>query len=244
LAGKSQRPLNVVGGSPVERRADEPFKDERYFYGASVDFGHFWGNLEATLFAIEQRDRAVLDRQAIGGELRYIDADKSAFALIDYDVHFQEINAAMFSGSWTLPDKSTISAGIDYRKSPYLTAWNALQGQPFLTLYDMLKLHSKEEVDQFAIDRTPTYPIGDPRLCLSARQELSGEPGCNRFQPFRHRCLGRDRGRGDANRDRSVLYRRVPLRLLRRWAKAVRLGHNLSLVESLPGTIASSPYRG
>src|SRR6185295_17374183 len=149
--------LNVVGGSPVERRADEPFKDERYFYGASVDFGHFWGNLEATLFAIEQRDRWLLDRQAVGGELRYIDADKSAFALVDYDVHFQEINAAMFSGSWTLPDKSTISAGIDYRKSPYLTAWNALQGQPFLTLYDMLKLHSKEEVDQFAIDRTPTY---------------------------------------------------------------------------------------
>jgi tetratricopeptide (TPR) repeat protein len=149
--------LNVVGGSPVERRADEPFKDDRYFYGASVDFGHFWGNLEATLFAIEQRGRSVLDRQAIGGELRYIDADKSAFALLDYDVHFQELNAAMFSGSWTLPDKSTISAGIDYRKSPYLTAWNALQGQPFLTLYDMLKVHSKEEVDQLAIDRTPTY---------------------------------------------------------------------------------------
>jgi len=149
--------VNVVGGSPVERRADEPFKDERYFYGASVDFGHFWGNLEATLFAIEQRDRSILDRQAIGGELRYIDANKSAFALLDYDVHFQELNAAMFSGSWTLPDKSTISAGIDYRKSPYLTAWNALQGQPFLTLYDMLKLHSKDEVDQFALDRTPTF---------------------------------------------------------------------------------------
>ena len=149
--------FNVVGGSPVERRADEPFKDDRYFYGASVDFGHFWGNLEASLFAIEQRARSSLDRQAIGGELRYIDPDKSAFALVDYDVHFQELNAAMFSGSWTLPDKSTISAGIDYRKSPYLTTWNALQGQPFLTLYDMLKLHSKEEIDQLAIDRTPTF---------------------------------------------------------------------------------------
>jgi tetratricopeptide (TPR) repeat protein len=149
--------FNVVGGSPVERRADEPFKDDRYFYGASVDFGHFWGNLEASLFAIEQRGRSSLDRQAIGGELRYIDPDKSAFALVDYDVHFQELNAAMFSGSWTLADKSTISAGIDYRKSPYLTSWNALQGQPFLTLYDMLKLHSKEEIDQLAIDRTPTF---------------------------------------------------------------------------------------
>ena len=149
--------FNVVGGSPVERRADEPFKNDRFFYGASVDFGRFWGNLEATVFAIEQRDRSLLDRQGVGGELRYIDPVKSAFALVDYDVHFQELNAAMLSGSWTLPDKSTISGGFDYRKSPYLTAWNALQGQPLLTLYDMLKLHTKEEIDQLAIDRTPTF---------------------------------------------------------------------------------------
>src|SRR5262249_1829218 len=82
---------------------------------------------------------------------------KSAFALVDYDVHFQELNAAMLSGSWTLPDKSTISGGFDYRKSPYLTAWNPRQGQPLLTLYDMMKLHPKGESDQLAIDRTPTF---------------------------------------------------------------------------------------
>jgi hypothetical protein len=40
---------------------------------------------------------------------------------------------------------------------PYLSAWTALQGQPYLTLYDMLKFNTKTEIDQFAIDRTPTY---------------------------------------------------------------------------------------
>ena len=149
--------LNAVAGAPVESRRDEPFKNERYFYGVSADFGPIWGGLEASIFALEQRDRSVVDRQAVGTELRYIDSTKSAFATIDYDVHFQQLNAAIFSGSWTLPDKSTIQAAADYRKSPYLSAWNALQGQPFLTLYDMLRLHSKEEVDQLAIDRTPTY---------------------------------------------------------------------------------------
>jgi hypothetical protein len=123
----------------------------------SADFGPFWGGFEASLFAIEQRDRSLLDRQAIGTEPRYIDANKSAFATNDYDVHFQELNAAIFSGSWTLADKSTIQVGLDYRKSPYLSAWNALQGQPFLTIYDMMRLHAKEELDQLAIDRTPTY---------------------------------------------------------------------------------------
>jgi hypothetical protein len=123
----------------------------------SADFGPIWGGLEASVFVLEQRDRSFLDRQAVGTELRYIDPTKSAFATIDYDIHFQQLNAAIFSGSWTLPDKSTIQAGADYRKSPYLSAWNALQGQPFLTLYDVLRLRTKEEIDQWAIDRTPTY---------------------------------------------------------------------------------------
>ncbi|MEZ5857320.1 MAG: outer membrane protein assembly factor BamD [Hyphomicrobiaceae bacterium] len=149
--------INVVAGSPVARRKDGFFKDQKSFYGASIDFGPIFGGFEASLFAIEQRDDNYLDRQAFGTELRYIDSKKSAFLTVDYDTHFQQLNAAIASGSYRFEDKSTINAGVDYRKSPYLSAWTALQGQPFLTLYDMLKLRTKEEVDQLAIDRTPTY---------------------------------------------------------------------------------------
>ena len=160
LASWQQSPFlrwNVVAGSPVERRKDAPFKDDKLFYGTSVDIGPFWGGLETTLFALEQRDRSLVDRQAVGAELRYIQPDKSLFATVDYDVHFGALNAAIVSGSWTLPDKSTFSAAADYRKAPYLSAWTALQGQPFLTLYDMLKIKTKDEIDQLAIDRTATY---------------------------------------------------------------------------------------
>ena len=149
--------FNVVAGSPVLSRRDLPFRDDKFFYGASVDFGPFFGGLEASLFAIEQRDRSLLDRQGVGAELRYFDPDKTAFATVDYDIHFQQLNAAIFSGSWTLLDKSTLYGAADYRKTPYLSAWNALQGQPFATLYDMLRLHTKEEIDQLALDRTATY---------------------------------------------------------------------------------------
>ena len=64
--------LNGVVGSPVNRRRDMPYDEERLFYGASIDFGIANG-LDATVFAIEQRDRDILDRQAIGAELRYND---------------------------------------------------------------------------------------------------------------------------------------------------------------------------
>lgn len=149
--------LNGVGGSPVFSRSDEPFKDERVLYGVSADFGPFFGGFDATVFAIEQRDRSLIDRRGVGAELRYIDPNKSAFATVDYDVHYNELNAAILSGSWTFADKTNIHGGLDYRKSPYLSAWTALQNQPFQSLYDMLKVYTKAEVDQLAIDRTPTY---------------------------------------------------------------------------------------
>ena len=98
-----------------------------------------------------------MDRQAVGAEFRYFDKNKSALATIDYDVHFQQLNALIFSGSWTFPDKSIFTTALDYRKVPYLSSWNALQGQPFLTLYDMLKFNTQDEIKQFAIDRTPTF---------------------------------------------------------------------------------------
>lgn len=149
--------LNLVAGSPVASRKDEPFLDDKFFYGASVDIGPLWGGFDFSLFAIEQRARDVIDRQAIGAEMRYLGDNVAAFATIDYDLHFGELNAALLSGTWTLTDKSTLTGSLEHRKSPYLTTWTALQGQPFLTLYDLLKQRTLDEVEQLAVDRTLTY---------------------------------------------------------------------------------------
>ncbi len=147
---------SVYGGSPVEYRTDSPFKDDRYFYGGSLNFGPSQG-LDGDIYVIEQMDRSIIDRQAVGGELRYNDFTKSAFVNVDYDTHFDKLDAAIFTGMWTLPDKSVVRAAADYRMAPYLTAWNALQGQPFSTLYDLLKVYNQSQVQQMAIDRTATY---------------------------------------------------------------------------------------
>ncbi len=164
--------LNAVGGSPVVSRFDEPFKDDRWLYGVSADFGPFLGGFDASLFVIEQRDRWLLDRQAVGTELRYIDSTKSAFLTIDYDLHFKELNAAIFSTSWTLADKTNLHAGLDYRKAPYLSAWTALQNQPFQSLYGMLQANTKAEIDQLAIDRTPTYRAANAGLSVPITTNL------------------------------------------------------------------------
>jgi tetratricopeptide (TPR) repeat protein len=149
--------FNVLAGSPNWSRFDAPFKDGKTLYGASVDFGKMFGVLETSLYAITQFDHDLVDRQAIGSEFRYFDANKSVLGTIDYDTHFNQLNAAIFSGTYTFDDKSVINTALDYRKVPYLSSWNALQGQPFLTLYDMMKFNAAGDIKQFALDRTPTF---------------------------------------------------------------------------------------
>lgn len=169
--------VNLVGGSPAARRSDEPFKDDKYFAGISFDIGRFYEGLDISLFAIEQRYQDIVDREAIGFELRYLTPSLAGFATVDYDLHFGDFNAAVASGTWTMPDKATLHLGAEYRKSPYLSAWTALQGQPFITLYDLLKLHTIDEIDQLAIDRTATYKsatVGYSRA-LTEHLQVSGD---------------------------------------------------------------------
>jgi hypothetical protein len=151
--------FDLVGGSPASSRYDLPFKNQRYLYGAGIGLGPFFGGFEATLYATEQRDRWLVDRAAVGVDVHYVDPDKFAFGNVDYDIHFQRLNAAIFSGSWTLLDKSTLYGGADYRRTPYLASWNALLNQPFNTLYDALKQANEtiEQVQQLAVDQTPIY---------------------------------------------------------------------------------------
>ena len=115
-------------GAGCAALADEPFKDDKFFYGASIDLGPFLDGFDVSLYAIEQRDRDWIDRQAIGAEVRYLTPNLSAFATVDYDVHYSELNAAILSGSWTLPDQSAFNGAIEFRKSPFLSTWTALAG--------------------------------------------------------------------------------------------------------------------
>ncbi|QGM96662.1 tetratricopeptide repeat protein [Methylocystis parvus] len=148
--------LNAVAGSANISRFDAPLKDGRFFAGGSVDL-RLTPNLDVSLFAIQQNMRTLLDRRAVGGEFRYFNKNLSVLGMVDYDIHFNRFNAGTISSSYTFEDGSVVAGSFDRRRVPYLASFNALQGQPFLTLYDMLKFRSQDEVRRFAIDRTPYF---------------------------------------------------------------------------------------
>ncbi|MBE9529299.1 MAG: SPOR domain-containing protein [Proteobacteria bacterium] len=169
--------FNVVAGYPVETSALKGIDTERYFYGISADLGTYAENWDFNVFAIEQKNAGIIDRRAVGAEVRYYHPGRSLFSLIDYDIFYNELNTLLLVGNWTLPDKTIINSSIDYRKSPTLSTTNALSGQMVDKLSDLLDIWSEEEVRSLAEDRTAessSFMLGATRP-LNEKFQISGD---------------------------------------------------------------------
>jgi len=170
--------VSVAAGFPVRTWEDTVDVDsERHFAGLSVDFGTFADHWDFNLFFIDQQVADVTDRRAVGGEIRYFDRDRSLFALLDYDVYYGVLNTAQVIGSTTLPFELRADASVSYRTTPILTTSNALIGQPFDSMDDLLDVFSESEVKDLARDRTAdgvTFTASMTRD-LSERFQLNGD---------------------------------------------------------------------
>lgn len=128
LQVKPKIKLNFVGGTPVLRSRDLYVRSDRYFYGASVDFGAKRDAVQSTLYWYDQRSPGLINRQAVGAEVRYLKDRFNTYGLVDYDVHFNRVNLALLSLNYSLKDNSNISVTADYRQSPLMNSWNILSG--------------------------------------------------------------------------------------------------------------------
>ncbi len=152
--------LNLVAGYSVESSRDIFINNDVYFYGINADLGTFFNAWDFNAFFIEQINHGILDRRAVGGEIRYFHPNRSFFTFLDYDIHHNALNTFLFTGQYVFPDRTTVNISYDHRKSPLLTTRNALQGQGSIrgaeSVDDLLKFFSEDEIWQLAKDRTAT----------------------------------------------------------------------------------------
>jgi hypothetical protein len=156
--------LDLFAGSSANSRFNLPFDDPRYFYGFGIGTGPLSNGLDASIYFNEQRSGSLLDRRAVGADIKYSDPTKFAFATVDYDLRFQALGQAVVSGSWTFPNKLTVYGGADYHRVPFLSSSNVLLNRPFATLYDFLKNQiaigqplSNDQINRIVLDETPVY---------------------------------------------------------------------------------------
>lgn len=161
--------VNLLAGYPVELSIKDGVNTDRQFYATSLDFESIFDHADGKIFYISQDNNGLTDRNAIGTEIQYIDDTKSIFFLLDYDIHFNDLNQATFVGNWRSKGNSTLNIVADVRNSPLLTTNNALIGQPVNTIEELRAIFTDDEIHQLAQDRTADFWA----LTVSATTPLS-----------------------------------------------------------------------
>jgi len=145
--------VNVLAGFPVYDPDDSP-ETSRRFVGFSVDALQLLDLFDVNVFANFQEVDGINDRQSVGAELRWFNADASLVGSFDYDFAYGELNSLVALGNWTLADRYTFNAMFDLRKAPYLTTETALVDQSAGSIQELLLTYSEGEIRQLALDRS------------------------------------------------------------------------------------------
>jgi hypothetical protein len=165
--------VDFVAGFPVERSTSQGIDTDRWFYGLAFNAGTFFEAVDLQAFFIEQQVDGLVDRRAVGGELRYFRDRQSLLTLVDYDVLYEELNKVLVLSNVTFPDDTNVNLTVDYGQSPVLTTTNALQGQVVTTIYDLRSLFSEQEIRNLARDRTPTSRAVSLGVSRPVRDDLT-----------------------------------------------------------------------
>ncbi len=169
--------VNLVSGYPVDYSTVDRISTQTLFYGINADFGTYANTWDFNTFAVQQTSEGLLDRRAVGGEVRYFKPNHSALGLADYDVSYQTLNMILLLGNWLFPDNSSLNVVIDQRKSPILTTRNALIGQLDGSLSALNQRFTEDQIRQLALDRSAdshnyTISLAHP---LNDKLQISGD---------------------------------------------------------------------
>ena len=149
--------LNLVAGYPVQTSISNIAQKNRPFWGVSADIGTIAKHWNFNVYTISQEIDSIIDRNAIGGEIRYRKGKQDHFALMDYDIHYSELNTFFYVGNWRFDNNAAVILTLNHRNSPILTTLNATLGQATQSIEALLLTYTEDQLYQFAKDRTAKY---------------------------------------------------------------------------------------
>ena len=169
---------NFVPDDPRNFRADL----KRYFYGVNVDIGPIGQAWNGNLYYFNQMNNGVVDRRAVGTELRYAADGKNAFGLLDYDVSYNVLNIAMLNGTW-VTEGTTYTLLVDHRKTPNLQTTNALFADPINTPIETINKTNESLLREQAksVSATSDLFLAGVLHSLTTDWQLGGDVRLNRI---------------------------------------------------------------
>jgi hypothetical protein len=169
--------FNLVGGFPLASSSDARCDLTRSFYALSLELTPFDEKVAGKIFGVQQRVSEELERNAIGGELRFDHERLFGLATVDYDVDVREVGMITLLASARLDARTTLNAFVDARRSSAPTAYAPIQGQSVRSVEQLLDRLSQSEIRAPLLDspvQARTFTLGASRL-LTSRLELAAD---------------------------------------------------------------------
>jgi len=151
--------FSATSGYPVSFHSYQRVQEEKPFYSANIELDSLFGLFDVNTYFITQYSDALLDRQAIGFDVRHFTRKQTFFSTVDYDISYDVVNNFMLNMSTKINKNNSIGTYATFRRSPLLTTSNSLQGQFVGSLGELLEEKDNEEkvIRQLARDRTAKY---------------------------------------------------------------------------------------
>jgi len=154
--------VSVMAGKPFIRTYFDTELYEKRFYGIKADVTTDDKQFSSNMFYVHQDVDGILDRQAIGGDIRYSIKGLSVFGLIDYDVAYKDLSLFNIRVGWSYTKSNKLN--FSYNRRHLLMTSRALEGMSVTTIDELLKYIPEDEIRDIAEDRTrvdETLTIGN-----------------------------------------------------------------------------------
>ncbi|MEE8379976.1 MAG: tetratricopeptide repeat protein, partial [Gammaproteobacteria bacterium] len=153
---------SVMVGKPIIRTFSDIDIYEKSFYGVKFDVVSEDKKFSNNVFFVQQQVDGILDRQAIGGDVRYSKKGLSIFGLLDYDLFYNDVSLFNVRVGWSYSKSNKLNFSFN-RRQLYLTS-RALEGMSVNTIDELLDVIPEKEIQRIAKERTrsnDTLTIGN-----------------------------------------------------------------------------------
>ena len=148
--------VSAMAGKPLIRTFSNIEIYEKFFYGVKADFESKDKALGSNLFFVQQDVDGILDRQAIGADLRYARKGLSLYGLADYDVAYSELSLFNVRVGWNYTESNKLN--FSYNRRNLVQTSQAVSGMTGIyTIDQLLDYLPESEIRRIALERTQAY---------------------------------------------------------------------------------------
>jgi hypothetical protein len=148
--------VSAMAGKPIIHTFSNIETSEKSFFGIKADVESTDKKLGSNQFFVQQEVDGILDRQALGGDVRYAQKGLSIFGLLDYDVLYSELSLFNLRIGWNYTESNKLN--FSYNRRNLVMTSQALNGMSGIyTIDQLLDYLPESEIRRIAKERTQVY---------------------------------------------------------------------------------------